>query len=129
MRQLLEADCKPRDIVTRVVPQNAMRLTIVLGGSTNAVLHSIAMAHAFGIELTIEDWQEASRTTPLLADLKPSGRYVMEDLHKVGRRAGGAQDDLLAEGMIDGDQRTVTGKTLAENLADLDPLPPFGTGR
>src|SRR5206468_2477853 len=84
MRDLLEMDLKPSDIVTRQSFINAMRLTIILGGSTNAVLHSIAMARSFGIDLTIDDWQKMSDQTPFLADLKPSGKYVMEDLHQVG---------------------------------------------
>src|SRR5207237_6145365 len=84
IHELLEKDLKPSDIVTRQSFLNAMRLTIVLGGSTNAVLHSIAMVRAFGIELNIDDWQKMSDQTPFLADLKPSGKYVMEDLHRVG---------------------------------------------
>ncbi|HEY1684608.1 MAG TPA: dihydroxy-acid dehydratase [Tepidisphaeraceae bacterium] len=121
VRHLLEIDLKPRDIVTRQSFINAMRLTIVLGGSTNAVLHSIAMARAFDIPLTIDDWQKVSDETPLLSDFKPSGKYVMEDLHAVGG-VPGVLKMLLKEGMIDGKQKTVTGHTLEENLADLPPL-------
>src|SRR3954463_6232929 len=121
MRKLLEHDLKPRDIVTRQSFINAMRLTIVLGGSTNAVLHSIAMARSFGIDMTIDDWQRVSDETPLLSDFRPSGKYVMEDLHAVGGVP--AVIKLMVEkGMIDGAQRTVTGRTLAENVADLPGL-------
>jgi len=115
---MLENDLKPKDIVTRQSFINAMRLTIVLGGSTNAVLHSIAMARAFGIDLTIEDWQRISNETPFLADLKPSGKYVMEDLHKVGG-VPAVMKCLVERGMIDGSQRTVTGKTITQNLAEV----------
>lgn len=127
IRRLLELDLKPKDIVTRQSFLNAMRLTIVLGGSTNAVLHSIAMARAFGIELTIDDWQKVSDQTPFLADLKPSGKYVMEDLHRIGGTPA-VMRMMLDAGMLDGSQRTVTSKTLAENLAEVRPLPPFGQG-
>jgi dihydroxy-acid dehydratase len=121
MRQMLEQDLKPSDIVTRQSFLNAMRLTIVLGGSTNAVLHSIAMARAFGINLTIEDWQKMSDGTPFLADLKPSGKYVMEDLHLVGG-VPAVMKMLLERGLIDGKQMTVTGKTIAENLSEVTPI-------
>jgi dihydroxy-acid dehydratase len=121
MRKLLELDLKPKDIVTRQSFINAMRLTIVLGGSTNAVLHSIAMARAFGIPLTIDDWQKVSDETPLLSDFKPSGKYVMEDLHVIGG-VPAVMKLLLENKMIDGSQRTVTGKTIAENLRDLPGL-------
>lgn len=126
-RRLLELDLKPGDIVTRQSFLNAMRLTIVLGGSTNAVLHSIAMARAFGIDLTLDDWQSISDQTPLLSDFKPSGKYVMEDLHQIGG-VPAVIKMLLKEGLIDGSQMTVTGLTLAENVADLPALPAFGTG-
>ena len=119
--RLLELDLKPRDIVTRQSFINAMVLTIVLGGSTNAVLHSIAMARAFGIELTIDDWQKVSDRTPLLSDFKPSGKYVMEDLHAVGG-VPAVMKLLLDKGMIDGNQMTVTGKTIAENVRELPGL-------
>ncbi len=121
MRKLLELDLKPRDLVTRQSFINAMRLTIVLGGSTNAVLHSIAMARSFGIDLTIDDWQRVSDETPLLSDFKPSGKYVMEDLHVVGG-VPAVMKLMLEKGMIDGGQMTVTGKTIAENLRDLPGL-------
>src|SRR5206468_12960253 len=117
MRTMLENDLKPKDIVTRQSFINAMRLTIVLGGSTNAVLHSIAMARAFGIELTIEDWQQMSDETPFLADLKPSGKFVMEDLHQVGG-VPAVMKMLLERDLIDGSQMTVTGKTIEQNLQD-----------
>ena len=121
VRRLLELDLKPRDIVTRQSFINAMRLTIVLGGSTNAVLHSIAMARSFGLDLTLDDWQRVSDETPLLSDFRPSGKYVMEDLHAVGG-VPAVIKLMIEKGMIDGSQRTVTGRTLAENVADLPGL-------
>jgi dihydroxy-acid dehydratase len=121
MLKLLEMDLKPRDIVTKQSFINAMRITIVLGGSTNAVLHSIAMARAFEIPLTLDDWQRVSDETPLLSDFKPSGKYVMEDLHRVGG-VPGVMKMMLENGMLDGSQMTVTGKTIAENLKDLPGL-------
>ncbi|MDB5296404.1 MAG: ilvD, partial [Phycisphaerales bacterium] len=127
VRKLLELDLKPRDIVTRQSFVNAIRLTIVLGGSTNAVLHSIAMARAFDLDLTIDDWRAINAETPLLSDFKPSGKYVMEDLHVIGG-VPGVMRLLLDAGMLDGSQMTVTGKTIAENLADLPPLKPYGKG-
>src|ERR1043165_2183102 len=105
IRKLLELDLKPRDIVTRASFINAMRLTIVMGGSTNAVLHSIAMARAFDIDLTIDDWQKVSDETPLLSDFKPSGKYVMEDLHAVGG-VPAVMKLMLENGMLDGKQMT-----------------------
>jgi dihydroxy-acid dehydratase len=121
MVRLLELDLKPRDIVTRQSFINAMRLTIVLGGSTNAVLHSIAMARAFGLELSLDDWQAVSDETPLLSDFKPSGKYVMEDLHAIGG-VPAVMKMLLEKGLIDGSQMTVTGKTITENLRELPGL-------
>jgi len=115
IRNLMELDLKPRDIMTRAAFENAMVLITVLGGSTNAVLHLIAMAHACGITLTLEDFQRVSDRTPFLADLKPSGKYVMEDLHRVGGTPG-VLKYLLEKGMIDGSCRTVTGFTMEENL-------------
>ena len=126
-RRLLELDLKPSDIVTRQSFINAMRLAIVLGGSTNTVLHSIAMARAFGIDLSIDEWQKVSDETPLLSDFRPSGKYVMEDLHAIGGTPG-VMRLLMDAGMIDGSQMTVTGKTIAQNLAELPKLPPFGKG-
>jgi len=116
IRHLLEIDLKPRDIMTRAAFENAMTIVIALGGSTNAVLHLIAMAHACGIELTLDDFQAVSDKTPFIADLKPSGKYVMEDVHKVGGTPA-VLKYLLKNGLIDGSCMTVTGKTLAENLA------------
>ena len=104
-----------------------MKLTMVLGGSTNAVLHSIAMARAFGIDLTIDDWQRVSDQTPMLADFRPSGKYVMEDLHQVGGTPGVIRM-LVEAGVLDGSQMTCTGKTLAENVAALPALLPYGHG-
>jgi dihydroxy-acid dehydratase len=124
---MLEKDLKPSDIVTRQSFINAMKLTMVLGGSTNAVLHSIAMARAFGIDLTIDDWQRVSDETPMLADFRPSGKYVMEDLHKVGGTPGVIRM-LIEAGVIDGSQMTCTGKTLAENVTALPALLPYGKG-
>ena len=121
VKKLLELDLKPRDIMTRAAFENAMVLVTVLGGSTNAVLHLIAMARAVDVALGIDDFQAVSDRTPYLADLKPSGRYVMEDLHKVGGIPA-VMKFLLENGMIDGDCMTVTGKTIAENLADTPAL-------
>ena len=118
---LLEEDIKPRDIMTRAAFENAMVLIMILGGSTNAVLHLIAMARSVDVPLTLDDWQAVSDRTPLLADMKPSGKYVQEDLHAVGGTPA-VMKMLLAEGLIDGSCLTVTGKTLAENLADLPGL-------
>ena len=118
MHMLMEKDLTPKKIVTKQSFLNAMRLTIVLGGSTNAVLHSIAMARAFGIELTVDDWQKMSDQTPFLADLKPSGQYVMEDLHKVGG-VPAVMKMLLERGLIDGKQMTVTGMTIEQNLKEV----------
>jgi len=118
---LLEEEIKPSDIMTRQAFENAMALICVLGGSTNAVLHLIAMARAVGVELGIDDFQTVSDRTPFLADLKPSGQYVMEDLHKVGGTPA-VLKFLLDADMINGEGMTVTGKTLAENLEDLPPL-------
>ena len=121
MRLLLERDIKPSDILKRESFENAITVAIALGGSTNAVLHLIAMAKAADVALTIDDFQAVSERTPLLADLKPSGRYVMEDLYDVGG-VPGVQRMLLEAGLLHGDCMTVTGKTLAENLEDLPDL-------
>ena len=114
-------DLKPLDILTRQAFENAITVTVVLGGSTNAVLHLIAIAKATNVQLTIDDFQEISDRTPLLADLKPSGQFVMEDLYEVGG-VPAVQKMLLREGFLHGDCMTVTGKTLAENLADVPDL-------
>ncbi len=121
IRLLLEADIKPRDIMTRQAFENAITMVMALGGSTNAVLHLIAMARAAAVPLTIDDFQTISDRTPLLADLKPSGRYVMEDLYQVGG-VPAVQKMLLAEGLLDGACMTVTGRSLAENLEQVDDL-------
>jgi len=113
---IMEMDLKPRDIMTRAAFENAMVLIMALGGSTNAVLHLLAMAKACGVKLTIGDFQKVADRVPLLADLKPSGKYVMEDLHKVGGTPA-VLKYLLEKGLIDGSCMTVTGKTMAENLA------------
>jgi len=118
---LLEKDIKPRDIMTRVAFENAIVIIMALGGSTNAVLHLLAMARAADVELDIDAFQATSDRIPFLADLKPSGRYVMEDLHNVGGTPA-VMKYLLAKGLIDGSCLTVTGKTVAENLADLPEL-------
>lgn len=121
MRLLLERDIKPSDIVSKKSLENAFRLVTVLGGSTNAVLHFLAIAKAAQIEFTLEDFKRISDTTPLLADLKPSGKYSMEDLHDVGGIPG-VLKYMLDQGMIHGNCLTVTGKTLAENLKDVPNL-------
>jgi dihydroxy-acid dehydratase len=121
MRNLLEKDIKPRDIMTPRSFENAMVMVMALGGSTNAVLHLIAMARAAGIDLTLDDFQRISDKTPYLADLKPSGQYVMEDLHAAGG-VPAVQKLLLKEGLLHGDCLTVTGKTLAENVESLPGL-------
>ncbi len=112
---LLKNDIKPRDIMSRSAFENAMVVVMALGGSTNAVLHLIAIARSVDVELTIDDFQSVSDRIPFLADLKPSGKYVQEDLHAVGGTPG-VMKYLLAEGLLDGDCLTVTGKTIAENL-------------
>jgi dihydroxy-acid dehydratase len=121
IRNLLEKDIKPRDIMTRAAFENAMVLIMATGGSTNAVLHLIAMARATGVALTIDDFQSVSDRIPYIADLKPSGKWVMEDLHTIGGTPA-VLKYLLEKGMINGDCLTVTGKTLAENLSELPGL-------
>ena len=118
---LLEKDIKPSDIMTREAFENAMVIVMALGGSTNAVLHLIAMARTVGVELGIDDFQAVSDRIPFIADLKPSGSYVMEDLHEVGGTPA-VLELLLERGVIHGDCLTVTGRTLAENLEDLPGL-------
>lgn len=117
MLNLLKKDIKPSDIVTKKSIENAIRLVTVLGGSTNAVLHFLAIAKAAQVEFTLDDFQKVSDTTPFLADLKPSGKYVMEDLHAVGGIPAVLRY-MLKKGMLHGDCLTVTGKTLAENLLE-----------
>jgi dihydroxy-acid dehydratase len=121
IRKILELDLKPRDIMTRAAFENAMVLVTVLGGSTNAVLHLLAIARSVGVSLELADFQAVSDRTPLLSDFKPSGQYVMEDLHAVGG-VPAVMKMLLVAGMIDGGCMTVTGKTIAENLASLPGL-------
>jgi dihydroxy-acid dehydratase len=121
IRTLLEQDIKPRDIMTRQAFENAITVVCALGGSTNAVLHLIAMARSVDVPLTIDDFQTISNRTPLLADFKPSGQYVMEDLHQVGGIPAVCKL-LLEAGLLDGDCLTVTGKTLRENLQNLPGL-------
>ncbi|MBK6266474.1 dihydroxy-acid dehydratase [Marivirga sp. S37H4] len=121
IKHLVETDLSPRKIVTRASFENAIALVTVLGGSTNAVLHLLAVAHAFDINLTLEDFAKISARTPYLADLKPSGKYLMEDLHKAGG-VPAVMKQMLKEGLLDGNCMTVTGKTIAENLKDLPEL-------
>jgi dihydroxy-acid dehydratase len=121
IRKLLEEDIKPRDIMTRAAFENAMVIVMALGGSTNAVLHLLAMARAVNVPLSIDDFQAVSDRIPFLADLKPSGQYVMEDLHNVGGIPA-VMKYLLEKGLLDGDCMTVTCKTVAENLQDLPGL-------
>ena len=121
IKHLLEKDIKPRDIMTRDAFENAMVLVTILGGSTNAVLHLLAMARAVNVELTIDDFQLVSDRTPYVADLKPSGQHVMEDLHRIGGTPA-VMKFLLENDLINGDCLTVTGKTIKENLSDLPGL-------
>lgn len=122
MRNLLEKNILPRDIMTFEAFENALTVITALGGSTNAVLHLIAMAKSVGVPITIKDFQRISDKTPFIADLKPSGKYVMQDLFDVGG-VPAVMKRLLEAGYLHGDCLTVTGKTLAENLADCAPLP------
>jgi len=118
---LLEKDLKPRDIMTREAFENAMTIVVALGGSTNAVLHLLAMARSVDVPLTLQDFQNTSNRVPYLADLKPSGKFVQEDLHSIGGTPA-VMKYLLAEGLLCGDCITVTGKTLQENLKALPGL-------
>ena len=121
IRHLLEQDIKPRDIMTRKAFENAIVVIMVLGGSTNAVLHLIAMAKSVGVELTQDDFQAISNRVPVLADFKPSGKYLMQDLHQYGG-VPAVMKYLLQQGLLHGDCLTVTGKTLAENLESVPDL-------
>ncbi len=121
IRNLLEKDICPRDIMTRAAFENAMVVVMALGGSTNAVLHLIAMARSVDVDLQITDFQKVSDRIPFIADLKPSGRYVMEDLHNVGGIPA-VLKYLLEKNLLDGSCLTVTGQTIAENLKDLPAL-------
>ncbi|MEM8484681.1 MAG: dihydroxy-acid dehydratase [Bacteroidota bacterium] len=122
IRVLLEKGLTPRKIVTRASIENAIRVLVSLGGSTNAVLHMLAIAHAFDIPFSIDDFQEISGSTPLLADMKPSGRFSMEELCNIGG-VPAVMKHLMAHNLLHADELTVTGKTLAENLAACDALP------
>jgi dihydroxy-acid dehydratase len=126
VRRLLELDLKPRDIMTRRAFENAMTLVIALGGSTNAVLHLIAMARSVCVPLSIDDFQKVSDRVPMLADFKPSGSFVMEDLHQAGGTPA-VLKLLLEEGLLDGTCRTITGKTMEANLNELPALAPGQT--
>jgi len=121
IKNLLQLDLKPRDIVTIRSIENAVRLITVLGGSTNAVLHLLAIADAYEIPFSLADFQRWSNETPFLADLKPSGKYVMQDLHIAGGIPA-VMKMMLSEGLLDGSCMTVTGKTMAENLRDILPI-------
>ena len=121
MRNLIEKDIKPSDIITRKSLENAIRLITVLGGSTNAVLHFLAIARAAKIDFSLKDFQKISDDTPFLADLKPSGKFLMEDVHRVGGIPA-VLKYLLRNGLLHGECLTVTGKTLAENLLDVEDL-------
>ncbi len=119
---LIENDIKPSDIMTRPAFENAIKVVIALGGSTNAVLHLLAMAHSIGVDLSLDDFTRIGKQTPMVADLRPSGKYLMSELIKIG----GIQPlmkTMLDHGMLDGDCLTVTGKTLRENLANVAPYP------
>lgn len=122
IKNLLMLDLKPRDIMTKKAFENAIVYIIATGGSTNAVLHMIAIASSVDIDLTVDDFQRISNSTPLLADFRPSGKYVMADLQAFGGTPA-VMKYLMKEGLIDGDQMTVTGKTIKENLAPLKDLP------
>lgn len=121
IRLLLERDIKPRDIMTTKAFENALSVIMATGGSTNSVLHIIAMAKSVGVKISQEDFQRISDKTPVLADLKPSGKYLMEDLHKIGGTPA-VMKYLLEKGFLHGDCMTVTGKTVAENLKDIPSL-------
>ena len=121
VRLLLERDLKPLDIMTRAAFENAMVTVMAVGGSTNAVLHLLAIARAAGVPLTLDDFQRVSDRVPLLADLKPSGRFVQEDLHAVGGTPA-VLKYLLENGLIDGECITCTGRTIRQNLAELPGL-------
>jgi dihydroxy-acid dehydratase len=121
VRLLLEKDIKPKDIVTKKALENAITLVTIMGGSTNAVLHFLAIARTAEVEFTLADFQRIADTTPFLADLKPSGHYLMEDVHEVGG-VPAVLKYLLENGLLNGDCLTVTGKTLAENLKGVPNL-------
>jgi dihydroxy-acid dehydratase len=118
IKNVLEKDIKPRDVMTREAFENAITLTIALGGSTNAVIHLLAMAKAVNVDLSLDDFQRISDKTPFIADLKPSGKYLMEDLHDVGGIPA-VMKFLLKENFLNGNCLTVTGKTIGENLEEV----------
>src|SRR5437870_10935297 len=121
--RLLEEGLRPRRVLTRDAFENAISVVMALGGSTNAVLHLLAIAHCAGVKLVLDDFEAARARVPVLADLKPTGRYVTVDLH----RAGGipqVMKMLLAHGVVHGDAVTITGRTVAETLADVPAQPP-----
>ncbi|MCG8475628.1 MAG: dihydroxy-acid dehydratase, partial [Cytophagales bacterium] len=122
IRNLMKKNIRPKDIMTKKAFENALRLIMVLGGSTNAVLHFIAIAKSVQVNLTLDDFQRISDETPFLANLKPSGRYLMEDLYRIGGIPA-VMKYMLKEGLLHGDCMTVTGKTVAENLASAPELP------
>ncbi|KAI0185028.1 dehydratase [Xylaria flabelliformis] len=123
IKTTMEKDIRPRDLLTKESFENALVITMILGGSTNGVLHFLAMANTAEVPLTLEDVDRVSNKTPFLADLAPSGRYLMEDLYKIGGTPS-VLKMLIAEGLINGNIPTVTGRTLAENVADWPSLPP-----
>ncbi|MBI2142270.1 dihydroxy-acid dehydratase, partial [Candidatus Woesearchaeota archaeon] len=125
---LLKSSIKPRDIMTRQAFENAITVVMALGGSTNAVLHLIAMAKSAGVPLGVDDFQEISDKVPYVANLKPSGEYVMTDLHRIGGTPA-VMRTLLNAGLLHGNCVTVTGRTLEENLADVDPVKESGLAR
>ncbi|MBT8236154.1 MAG: dihydroxy-acid dehydratase [Bacteroidia bacterium] len=125
IKKLLDKDIKPSDIISRKSLENAIRLIVVMGGSTNAVLHFLAIAKAAKVDFTLNDFQRISDTTPFLADLKPSGKFLMEDVHRIGGTPA-VLKFMLDNNMLHGDCLTVTGKTVAENLADV---PGFSEGQ
>ncbi len=122
IRNLMEKGICPRDIMTRKSFENALRVLMILGGSTNATMHLIAMARSVGVDLTLDDFQKFADETPFIANLKPSGKYLMQDLHDIGG-VPAVMKYLLEKGLLHGDCLTVTGQTLAENLADVPGLP------
>jgi len=121
MRILLEKDIKPSDIITRKSIENAVTVAIALGGSTNAVMHILAIARTAGVDFTIEDFKAINAKTPMLGDFKPSGKFMMEDLHEQGG-VPAFMKYMLQKGFLHGDCLTVTGKTVAENLKDIEPV-------
>lgn len=121
INNLIKRDIKPLDIITKKSLENAIALVNALGGSTNAVLHYLAIAHAANIDFTLKDFQKVSNRTPVIADLKPSGKYLMEDVHRIGG-VPAVMKYLLNKGYLHGDCLTVTGKTIAENLVKVQPL-------